>query len=203
MEAQKQDPILSQVCQYCESEWQEKKFIPPVLIPYFQARESLTVCNDLLLFNERIVVPKALRIETLQRVHSGHQGVEKCRARVAVSVWWPGVSRDVQKMVQSCQECAKLSLAKKEPLIPTPLPDYPWQLVGTDLFELNQKHYLLVVDYYSRYPEVLQLSSTTSSSASVITALKTIFARHGIPETLSTICTICPFLPTTHSMFWS
>ena len=182
MEAQKQDPILSQVCRYCESEWPDKKFIPPVLIPYYQARESLTVCNDLLLFNERIVVPKALRKETLQRVHSGHQGVEKCRARVAVSVWWPGVYRDVQTMVQSCQECAKLSLTKKEPLIPTPLPDYPWQLVGTDLFELNQKHYLLVVDYFSRYPEVLQLSSTTS--ASVITALKTIFARHGIPETL-------------------
>jgi transposase InsO family protein len=85
-------------------------------------------------------------------------------------------------MVESCRECAKLSWAKKEPLIPTPLPDYPWQLVGTDLFELNQKHYLLVVDYFSRYLEVLQLSSTTP--ASVITTLKTIFARHGILEIL-------------------
>ena len=124
----------SKVCQYYESEWPDKKFIPPVLIPYYQARESLTVCNDLLLFNERIVVPEALRTETLQRVHSGHQGVEKCRARVAVSDWWPGVSRDVQTKVQSCRECAKLSLANKEPLIPTPLSDYPR---GIDLFALT------------------------------------------------------------------
>ena len=42
--------------------------------------------------------------------------------------------------------------------------------------------YLIVVDYFSRFPEVKALSSTTSSS--VINALKTMFARFGIPETL-------------------
>ena len=155
-EAQELDPLLSQVRQYCESKWPEKKIIHPESIPYYQARNSFTGCNDLLLFNGRIVVPKALKAETLQRVHSGHQGVERCRARVAMSVWWPGVSRDVQEMVQNCKECAKLRGMRKEPLIPTPLPDYPWQLVGTDLFGMNQKHYLLVVDYFSRFPEVIQ-----------------------------------------------
>ena len=55
----------------------------------------------------------------------------------------------------NCRECAEQSVRKKEPLIPTPLPDYPWQVAGTDLFELNQCHYLLVVDYFSRYPEVI------------------------------------------------
>ena len=37
-----------------------------------------------------------------------------------------------------------------------------------------------MVDYFSRYPEVLQLTSTTSMS--VISALKSVFSRHGIPE---------------------
>ena len=60
------------------------------------------------------------------------------------------------------------------------LPKYPWQVVATDLFELNKLNYLLVVDYFSRYPEVLQLTSTTSMS--VISALKSVFSRHGIPE---------------------
>ena len=60
------------------------------------------------------------------------------------------------------------------------LPKYPWQVVGKDLFELNKSNYLLVVDYFSKYPEVLQLKSTTS--VSVISALKSVFSRHGIPE---------------------
>ena len=59
---------------------------------------------------------------------------------------------------------------------------HPWERVASDLFELNSTTYLLVVDYYSRYVEVQMLNST--SSASVITALKAIFSRHGIPTTL-------------------
>ena len=62
----------------------------------------------------------------------------------------------------------------------TPLPDYPWQVVTTDLFELNGDKYVLVVDYFSRFPEVIKLSSTTS--AVVIAAFKSLFSRFGIPE---------------------
>ena len=47
------------------------------------------------------------------------------------------------------------------------------------MFEWKKTEYLLVVDYYSRFIEVSKLTSTT---ASVITHLKSIFARHGIPQ---------------------
>ena len=60
------------------------------------------------------------------------------------------------------------------------LPKYPWQVVGTEFFEFNKSNYILVVDYFLRYPEVLQLTSTTS--VSVISALKSVFSRHGISE---------------------
>ncbi len=62
----------------------------------------------------------------------------------------------------------------------TLLPEYPWQIISTDLLELKGANFLLVVDYFSRYPEVLQLTSTTS--AMVIKALQSVFAQHGIPE---------------------
>ena len=44
----------------------------------------------------------------------------------------------------------------------TPLLDYPWQVVGSDLFWLKGEQYLLVVDYFSRFPEVVKMSSTVS-----------------------------------------
>ena len=67
-------------------------------------------------------------------------------------------------------------MPKKEPLLTTPLPDYPWQMVRSDLFEISGEHYLLVMDYFSR------LTSTTS--AAIITSLKSIYVRHGILEVL-------------------
>lgn len=50
----------------------------------------------------------------------------------------------------------------------------------TDLFVLNGATYIVIIDYFSCYPEV-KLTSTTSQS--IIAALKSIFARHRIPET--------------------
>ena len=64
----------------------------------------------------------------------------------------------------------------------TKLPEYPWQVLATDLFELKGDHYLLVSDYFSQYLEVVRLTTTTSTS--VIRALKMIFSRYGIPEVL-------------------
>jgi len=54
-------------------------------------------------------------------------------------------------------------------------------VIATDLFELNNLNYLIVVDYFSRFVEVAAIKKTTQSHE-VIRALKAIFARHGIPE---------------------
>ena len=84
-------------------------------------------------------------------------------------------------MVENCTTCSKYRQQHPEPLMPTPLPQRPWQLIATDLFILEKVTYLLVVDYYSRYVEVVTLPKSTSSSK-IIQALKTILARHGIPD---------------------
>ena len=58
-------------------------------------------------------------------------------------------------------------------MILSELPKYPWQKVGTDLFELKGTTFLLVVDYFSGYVETTKLASTTSCA--IITALKSHF----------------------------
>ena len=102
--------------------------------------------------------------------------------RAKSSVWWPGITTQMKQMVENCKSCAKTVKHRREPLITTPLPEYPWKVVGTDLFELQGQQFLLVVDYFSRYPEVVKLRSTTASS--VIAVLRSCFARYGIPETV-------------------
>ena len=51
--------------------------------------------------------------------------------------------------------------------------------VASDLFSHAGKNYLIAVDFYSNFSEVIQLKSI--SAENVIVALKSIFARHGIP----------------------
>ena len=131
-----------------------------------------------------MVVPKALQLETLRKLHEGHQGIVRCQLRARTAMLWPGISQEINNFVKKCPECARDSIPKKEPLITTSLPEYPWQMVAADLCTLQGSNYmyLVVVDYFSRYPEVVQLRSTISTS--VVVALKSTFARHGIPDVL-------------------
>ena len=186
------DPICIRVKQYCVSGWPAKQnigveLIPEIiyrlslLIPYWRVRDDLSVCKDLLLYGTRIVVPTSLQSLTLQKLHQGHLGIQRCRLRAVSSVWWPGSSQQIYQMVKGCHVCARKNPPPIEPMIPSELPDYPWQKVSSDL---KGKMYLLVADYFSRFPEVIQLSTTTSSS--VIQTMKAIFARHGIPEQVVT-----------------
>ena len=82
-QAQEWDEVCTQLREYCKMGWPRKQLIPLSLTPYWKARNSLTICNDLLLYNSRIVVPKSLQRETLQKIHSGHLGIEKCKKRTA------------------------------------------------------------------------------------------------------------------------
>ena len=128
----------------------------------------------------RVVIPAALRLEMLDCLHTGHQGISKCRERARQSLWWPGLSRQLEELVKNCSVCRKCTNQRSEPLITTALPELPWQRVGTDLFEFKGQSYLLIVDYYSRFIEVALLNRTTAEE--VILRTKGMFARFGIPE---------------------
>ena len=132
--------------------------IEPVLTPYRKVQVDLSVHNDLLLFQKSIVVPESLQQETLAKLHHGHQGIVRCRLyRAQNSVWWPGIFQRIKDVIDHNSVCVKHSTPHREPLIPTLLPNYPWQSVAVDLFVLNGVNYVVIVDYFSRYPEVILL----------------------------------------------
>ena len=69
-------------------------------------------------------------------------------------------------------------------MIPHPVPERTWQIVGADYFMHGGKGYLLSVDYYSKYPELVEVRGKTSEIT--INVMKSVFARHGIPKKLVT-----------------
>lgn len=128
-----------------------------------------------------MIIPGKLRVEILDRIHDGHQGLSKCRERANTSVWWPSISSQIKLKVSSCQSCQEIRSAQpREPLISTLLPERPWKRIGIDLCEHNKQSYLVISDYYSRFLEVLHMPTTTSTQ--VVRKLKATFARYGIAE---------------------
>ncbi|XP_049517017.1 uncharacterized protein LOC125942820 [Dermacentor silvarum] len=92
----------------------------------------------------------------------------------------PSLFRGLQTLVSNCPTCAETRVQCSEPMLPSVTPTRPWEEVGVDLFHLNGQDYVLLVDYPSRFPEVISLRST--SAPAVINVIKSVFARHGIPR---------------------
>ena len=183
-EATSHDVNLKTALDYTRSGWPTHKCdVMLAARDLFDIKDELSEYDGILLRGTRIVIPYKLRQEVLDKIHDGHFGIEKCRERARSCVWWSGMSNDIKMMIQKCRHCVEKSSKQiKEPLIPTILPEYPFQRVAVDLCEKGGKMYMVVVDYYSRYIEIFPLLHTSSSS--VIKGLREIFARHGIPEEL-------------------
>ncbi|CAC5406181.1 unnamed protein product [Mytilus coruscus] len=84
-------------------------------------------------------------------------------------------------LFQKCSVCLESRRSNtKEPMAESETPELPWLTVGTDIFYWNNNNYLIIVDYYSRYFEIAKLENIRASC--VITHMKSVFARHGIPS---------------------
>ena len=95
--------------------------------------------------------------DILSRLHGGHQGVTKCRERARQSVWWPGLSSEIVDMVKSCKACITFQDKQSKPLRPSMFPDRPWKRIASVIFHWQNKEYILVITYYSRYIELMKL----------------------------------------------
>ena len=177
---QKVDEECTQIREYCTQRWPSYMPHQPLLRQYWESRSHLAIVDDILLYDERIVIPRAMRLDILDCIHHGHQGVTKCRARARTPVWWPGLSTMIEAMVAKCVTCAKDRPVSTEPLMSSSFPSRPWERLAMDLFDLNGKAHLVVIDYYSRCIESKRLDDTTSQG--IVYTLKEIFATHGIPD---------------------
>ena len=150
---------------------------------FWDFRQEINEENGILYKSHRLIVPHSERLETLKVLHMGHYAIEKMQLRALETVFWPGINKDITKQYQSCKTCIKHSKSQpREPLQPHPTPEIPWHTVATDLFEIRNSKYLLIVDYYSRFPVLRKLASTTARV--LIQEMKAVFAELGVPSVI-------------------
>ena len=124
--------------------------LPDVLKPYWQFREHLAIEHSCITWKGRFFIPIALRPHSLKVLHNGHPGVIKMTLRAQSSMFWNGINKQIAEYIHSCIPCQTIN--KKN------LP-FQWKclvglgkVLGMDFFMHKNKWYLLVVDYYSKFP---------------------------------------------------
>ena len=100
------DKVLEEVKQkqetYCKEGWPERTALTGAIRPYYSVLSEISVQNGLLMRGNRIIIPSEMRLQMLDKIH---QGIEKCRRKARVSVWWPGLAKQLEELVKNCPEC--------------------------------------------------------------------------------------------------
>ncbi|KAL9963916.1 hypothetical protein ACROYT_G027471 [Oculina patagonica] len=111
MEAQ-EVPVCRQIKVYCHERWPDKLSFNDAMKPYWPRKN----CQWYRTFFLKHLGswPSSMRLEILDKIHEGHQGITKCCERAKSSVWWPGLSREIQDLVQKCIVCALYRDTKPE-----------------------------------------------------------------------------------------
>lgn len=175
------DSCIQKIIFYCTQGWPSD--ISKVALeaqPYFQIRNDIYVFDGLAFYNNRIIVPKSLRAQMLNFLHETHFGITKTQQRAKQIIYWPRINSDIENTVKDCKICEKHRRSNvKEPMILRKFPDFPFEKVASDILEYGGHSYLVIIDYFSKWLEVIRLERKTSQA--IIAAMKTVFSNHGIP----------------------
>ena len=168
-EETKRCPIMNALAEVIYEGWPDTlKELPTDLRIFWSYRDVLGIEDGVIFKGKQVVIPFPLRKDILSQLHKGHQGIEKTRLLARESVYWPKINEDIEKMVKRCVACQELQDNNtKEPLIPMETPNGAWKVLGTDIFEIKGTFYLILSDYYSRYPIVREIRSPVTSAAEI------------------------------------
>ena len=128
----------------------------------------------------RIVIPSCLWEEYLQRLYQGHLSATKVQQNAHQHLYWPGLDADIADYTRRCQECIHRSQPPKEPLQAHDVPQEPWERIAMDYFYMNGRLYILICDYFSKFPFLFQVKTT--SFANLKDHLEELFSVEGIPN---------------------
>ena len=163
---QKSDPETAEIRDYCTKGWPAYMPESPLIKQYWTDREHLTIVDDLLLLDCRIVIPRLIRLEMPSRIEEGHLRIVECRALHSLS----GDRTSPRRLKTLCKNVT-LAPNTEQPKRNLSYPPHFLIGHGQDLVwicsNFTAKPFLIVVDYYSRcwnFVVSTTRSATTSST---------------------------------------
>ncbi len=138
------DSTLKKLRETIQKGWPDtKQELDQEIKPYWDMRAELTIEDDIIFKDDRVVIPKSMRKFMLKEVHKSHLGIVKCKKLARDLIFWPGMNSEIADVVSKCETCNSYCRSQnpREPMLSPETPKLPWMKVGSDLFELNGKTY--------------------------------------------------------------
>lgn len=180
IEATKNDKNLQELMQALETDiWSES------IRGYKQFKTELHTAAGIVMRGDRLVILELLRTQIIACAHDGHPGMTVMKRRLRQKVWWLRMDHQVETYVKSCNLCTMVSsVGAPEPMQRTRMPTKAWSEVAIDFLGPLPNGYslLVLIDYFSRFVEVIAMKSTTAELT--VKALFETFSRFGIPNIL-------------------
>lgn len=136
-------------------------------------------------FKGRPYVPRSLRNQIVDQLHTGHFGMRRMVHLVGSRFYWPKYKDDVEKFLRKCLGCQLRTTPISYPES-LPTSEYPFQRVVIDFAgplsrtQSGNRYFLVIQDDFSRYLRIV--SSRDCSSKVVIDALNQLIQDEGVPE---------------------
>lgn len=180
----RKDPILKKVLYYTRFGWNDQP--TEELLPYYNKRLDITTEDDKLVWNDRVIIPTSLREILLNDLHTEHLGIVKTKQLARKYMWWPLIDRDIENKVKECLVCQETAKKPSETQqAKWSWPAGPWKRLHLDFAgPYEGKMFLVIVDAYSKYLEIVPMTTTTSSNT--IAALRHLFSHFGLPDHIVT-----------------
>ncbi|XP_036341085.1 uncharacterized protein K02A2.6-like, partial [Rhagoletis pomonella] len=178
------DKILKHIFDYVETGWPASNNGNVELQAFLNRKNEISIIDGCIIWGQRVVVPQVLRKRVLKQLHRGHPGIERTKAIARSFVYWPHIDSDIETLVRNCNNCASAAkMPTKSTLQPWPKPSAPWQRLHIDYAgPVNGYYFMVIIDAYSKWPEVIPTKSITTQPT--VDILNEIFSRLGLPSTI-------------------
>jgi RNase H-like domain found in reverse transcriptase/Reverse transcriptase (RNA-dependent DNA polymerase)/Integrase zinc binding domain/Chromo (CHRromatin Organisation MOdifier) domain len=145
-------------------------------------------------------VPKdhATRMEILRANHDdpwqgGHFGQKRTLEVVQRRYWWPGITADVDRYVETCDICQRMKAPRHKPyglLVPLPCPTEPWKDISMDFItglppSLRMgtacDAVVVLVDRFSKMVRYIACSADIDAAGLAEKLIDEVFSKLGVP----------------------
>lgn len=176
------DEELLQLIDFNKNGWPDKiGNVPDSVKYYYKFKTDVTVDNNLVFLKEKIVIPKSLRLQILQKLHEGHLGITKMKQALRNLYYWPKSDDHIEDFVKKCFICQTYQNNNiKEPLMTHDVPALAFTKIAVDIMDLRKKCYLVIYDYTTKWLDIKNIPSKSANS--IINCLIDIFSQFGIPS---------------------